>query len=104
MSGKARRALRARAHALRPVVLVGAAGATPAVLAETDRALEAHELIKVRIAPGDRAERAAVAVRLAALAGAELVQTIGRVAVLYRERRAEDAAPRAQRTAGARSH
>ena len=47
-----RAALKARAHALEPVVRVGHAGVTDAMVAEVDRALEAHELIKVKI--GDR--------------------------------------------------
>jgi putative YhbY family RNA-binding protein len=88
-----RLALRARAHALRPVVLLGAAGLTDAVLKETDRALAAHELIKVRVPGDERDEREAIAVRIAGQLGAARVQIIGKVLVLYRPRpQEEDAA------------
>ena len=86
MSGKERHALRARAHGLRPVVMVGDAGAGPAVLAELDGALTAHELVKVKLPSGDRYARAELADHLCRESGAELVQTLGRVAVLYRKR------------------
>jgi putative YhbY family RNA-binding protein len=88
-----RLALRARAHHLRPVVLLGAAGLTDAVLKETDRALTAHELIKVRV-PGDaRDERESIAAQIAGHLGAARVQIIGKLLVLYRPRPDEDAAP-----------
>jgi RNA-binding protein len=81
-----RRALKQRAHALKPVVLVGQAGLTDAVLAEIDRALHDHELIKVRVNGLDRDERNAQVAAMASRSGATLVQRIGNVAVLYRER------------------
>lgn len=81
-----RLALRARAHHLDPVVLLGAAGLTEAVIKETDRALTAHELIKVRV-PGDvREEREAIGQQLADRLGAARVQVIGKLLVLYRPR------------------
>lgn len=83
LSGKARKHLRGLAHGLRPVVRVGRGGATPGVQREIEAALESHELIKVHLA-GDRAERQATAGALAAAAGAEVVATIGGVAILYR--------------------
>jgi len=55
-----RRALKARAHDLKPVVLLGAAGLTEMVLREIDRALGAHELVKVKVPGDDREQRAAV--------------------------------------------
>lgn len=79
-----RLALRARAHALAPVVMIGSAGVTDAVLAEIDLALTAHELIKIKIAQGDRSDRATAVERICAAVGAEPVQSIGRVAALYR--------------------
>ncbi len=85
-----RRALRARAQRLRPTVIVGAAGLSPPLLAEAARALDAHELVKVRFAEPDRDLFRAAADRLAAQLDADLVQTVGRVAVLYRERRDDD--------------
>jgi len=52
-----RRGLRAQAHHLHPVIMVGEAGATPAVLKEIDLALKSHELIKVRVLGDDRERR-----------------------------------------------
>ena len=67
-------ALRARAHHLNPVVMVGQRGLTEAVIRETETALEAHGLIKVRIFGDERVERIAIAQDLCAATGAELVQ------------------------------
>jgi RNA-binding protein len=78
--------LKARAHSLEPVVLVGNKGLTDEVVTEVDRALEAHELIKVR-APGlDRDVREECFRALCARTGAEAVQHIGKVFVLYRKK------------------
>jgi putative YhbY family RNA-binding protein len=92
-----RLALRARAHHLRPVVLLGSAGLTDAVVTETDRALTAHELIKVRIPGDDRDEREAICVRLADRLGAARIQAIGKLLVLYRPRPEEEPAKPAAR-------
>jgi RNA-binding protein len=83
LTGKQRRWLRARAHGLEPVVHVGGKGLTDAVVAETDRALEAHELIKVRLV-GDREEREEAAAALAERCRAEALGIVGNVAMLYR--------------------
>jgi len=79
-----RLALKAQAHSLDPVVLLGAAGLTDAVLAEVERALLAHSLIKVRVPLDDRAEREAIFARIADSVGAARVQAIGKLIVLYR--------------------
>jgi putative YhbY family RNA-binding protein len=86
LSRDERLALRARAHHLNPMVLLGAAGLTEAVVKETDRALTAHELIKVRIPGDDRDERDAIGLQLADRLGAARVQSIGKLLVLYRPR------------------
>jgi len=83
--------LRARAHHLNPVVLLGAAGLTEAVFKEADRALAAHELIKVRIPGDDRDEREATCTQLADRLGAACVQVIGKLLVLYRPRPDDEA-------------
>jgi RNA-binding protein len=80
-----RAALKARAHALDPVVQIGQAGATDTVVAEVDRALVAHGLIKVKLA-GDRHERDALATTIAARTDATIVQQVGRIVVLWRPR------------------
>lgn len=78
------RYLRGLAHPMKPVLLLGDRGVTPGVLKELEKALEDHELIKVRLSGGDRAVRAAELMKLAESSHAETVQTIGRIAVLYR--------------------
>jgi RNA-binding protein len=78
--------LKARAHALEPVVHVGHAGVTPELIAETDRALTAHELIKVRITGDDRAVRHSVGDELAAETDASVVHRVGKVLILWRPR------------------
>ena len=86
LSGKQKRALRARAHHLSPIVSIGSAGTTDAVLAELENALDVHELIKLRIAAEDRQQRRRLIDVLCERANAELVQTIGHTAVLFRKR------------------
>ncbi len=82
-----RKHLKALAHARKPVVLVGNAGVTDAVVKETERAIERHELLKVRLPAVERDERSEMARKLSDAVEAELVQEIGRVAVLYRRAR-----------------
>jgi RNA-binding protein len=84
LSDSQRRHLRGLAHHLKPVVMVGQDGLKASVLAEVDAALTAHELIKVKVAAADREERAALIAEITATAGAELVQSIGHVAALFR--------------------
>ena len=79
-------ALRARAHHLNPVVMVGQHGLTEAVIRETETALRAHELIKVRVLGDERDERLLIGEELCAATGAQLVQHIGKLLGLYRER------------------
>lgn len=78
--------LKARAHGLEPVVKVGQAGVSQAVAAEADRALTAHELIKVRIDGSDRDARVAAGDDLAARIDAAVVARVGKVLVLWRPR------------------
>lgn len=80
-----RRALKGRAHRLNPVVLIGEAGLTPTIVAEVDRALRAHELIKIRVMGAERAAREAMLGAVCAATGAAPVQHIGKVLVVYRE-------------------
>lgn len=87
LSNAQKRYLRGLAHDLKPVVMVGAKGVGPALLAELDQALELHELVKVRVAAGDREERDAMIESLVEPSEASLVARIGHVAVLYRRRR-----------------
>jgi len=86
LSDQQLRFLRGRAHALKPVILLGQHGLTPAVCAETSRALDDHELIKVRVQSADRAARDQMIAALALKTASELVQRIGHVAVLFKAR------------------
>ncbi|EGF08426.1 RNA-binding protein YhbY [Neisseria bacilliformis ATCC BAA-1200] len=83
-------ALKARAHHLNPVVMIGQHGLTDSVIKETDAALSAHQLIKVRVAGDDRAERVQIAAALCEAADAHLVQHIGKLLVLWREKQDEE--------------
>jgi RNA-binding protein len=76
--------LRRLAHALQPVVTLGNAGLTEGVVKELERALEDHELVKVRARAPDREQRDAWIAELARRTQAKVVQRIGNVAVIYR--------------------
>jgi putative YhbY family RNA-binding protein len=84
LSPPERRALRAKAHHLHPVVSVGQHGLTAAVLHEIDVNLIAHELIKVRVFNDDRAARDAVLLSICAELDAAPVQHIGKLLVVWR--------------------
>jgi RNA-binding protein len=86
ISSRERAHLKARAHALEPVVRIGNGGVTPQVAAEVDRALTAHELIKVSIATEDRDERRALGEELAERVGAAPVHRVGKILILWRPR------------------
>lgn len=90
LTPRERTALKARAHALEPVVNVGQRGLTDNVLAEIDRALTAHELIKVRAGAADREERAGLLDAIVARTDAAPVQSVGKVIVLWRPRPPEE--------------
>ena len=79
-----RKHLRRLGHDRNPIVLVGQGGISANLVAELDRALNDHELVKVRARVGDREARDEILDQLAAGTGAELVQRIGHVALYYR--------------------
>ncbi|MBN8509113.1 MAG: YhbY family RNA-binding protein [Burkholderiales bacterium] len=81
-----RKALRAQAHHLDPVVSIGADGLTAGVLKEADAALAAHGLIKLRMFSDQRDQREAALRELAERLGAAAVQHIGKLLVLWRPR------------------
>ncbi|AOU99582.1 hypothetical protein BI364_05720 [Acidihalobacter yilgarnensis] len=81
-----RRALRARAHTLKPVVLIGQKGLHPSVIEEIQAALDHHELIKVRI-PGGREAMGPIVDEIISATGADLVQRIGGIVALYLKKR-----------------
>jgi RNA-binding protein len=91
-----RRALKARAHPLVPVVLVGDKGLTGAVLAEIERAVAVHELIKIRV-QAEKAARAAMLGEICAKTNASAVQHIGKILVVYRKKPPEAPQPKERR-------
>ncbi|MGR9091107.1 MAG: ribosome assembly RNA-binding protein YhbY, partial [Gammaproteobacteria bacterium] len=86
-----KKSLRAAAHALKPVVMMGQRGYTPAIVAAIDEALTDHELIKVRVRGAEREERKPLIEAICRDLDAEFVALVGSVATLYRERPADDA-------------
>lgn len=86
LGGEQRRALRAAAHHLNPVVSISQKGLVPTVLGEIDRCLRAHELIKVRLYGIERVARTALATEICATLACAEVQQIGNLLVLWRER------------------
>jgi RNA-binding protein len=78
------RYLKSLAHHLKPIVMIGNKGVNDNVLVELDLSLEKHELIKVSIAGADRIQRRDISETLCQKSGADLVQMIGRISVLYR--------------------
>jgi RNA-binding protein len=77
--------LRGRGHQLKPMIMIGDAGLSDAVLAEYESTLDHHELIKVRVRVGDRDARDAIIKKLCDDSSAQLIQRIGNVALLFRQ-------------------
>ncbi|WP_432741429.1 ribosome assembly RNA-binding protein YhbY [Methylobacter sp. G7] len=83
MNSADKKKLRAQAHSLKPVIMIGQAGLTAAVLAEIELALNVHELIKVRIR-AEREDRKLISEKICTDTGAELIHGIGQIIVIYR--------------------
>jgi len=79
--------LRAEAHALKPVVIIGEAGLTPAVIKEIELGLDSHGLIKVRVFGDDREARVGMYETICAQLDAAPVQHIGKLLVIYRPKK-----------------
>ena len=84
LSNIKKRELRKKAYSLKPFVMVWQHGLTDAVLAEIDVALNAHELIKIRIRGGDKNKRIEQCLQIEEQLNAEVIHQIGFVTVLYR--------------------
>jgi RNA-binding protein len=76
--------LKGRAHALKPIVIIGNAGLTPAVLDEIERSLKSHDLLKIRIMSDDRDARESMLQEICETLKAGPVQHIGKILVVYR--------------------
>ena len=93
MSNKANqdiKQLRTIGHKLKPVVTIAGNGLSDSVKAELERALNDHELIKLKLAVGSREARSAVTEEICASLGAQLVQSIGNVVVILRRTQKPD--------------
>ncbi len=86
MNAKQKKKFRAIGHGLKPAVTIAGNGLSDAVLAELNRALDDHELIKVKIV-GDREKRTEIVDAIAELEATEIIQVIGGVALVYRPSR-----------------
>ena len=84
LTGKQNRFLRGLGHHLKPVVMIGKDELTPAVIAATDEALEAHELIKVKLQEGCLSDRKQIADELAQATQASVAQILGKTILLFR--------------------
>ena len=96
-----RRALRARAHALHPVVQIGDKGLSESVMLEIATSLDTHELIKIRAAEADREARNSLLSQICEQLEAAPVQHIGKILVIYRPA-PEDRSPAPKRRASAK--
>jgi RNA-binding protein len=85
LSGQMKKAFRGVAHHLDPVVSVSDRGLSDGIIAETERALMDHELIKVKVDALQKADRLALTTALAEQTRATVIQNIGKIAVLYRK-------------------
>ena len=95
-----RKAHRAEAHHLDPVVMIGGDGLTDAIRKEADLALNAHGLIKIRVLGDDRAAREAIYQQLADELNAAPIQHIGKLLVLWRPKPAKEKIIDEERRAG----
>lgn len=85
LSIQERKRLRQIGHALNPVVMIGDKGLTENVIEELSRALDDHELIKVKVGGEDRVARTALIAEIAKSTESQVVQTIGKIALLYKK-------------------
>ncbi len=93
MTPAERKALKTRAHNLNPILQLGEKGLTEAVIAEIDRALTAHELIKIRAAPLNRDEREVALASICERTNAHPVQHIGKMLIVYRQKPRQESPP-----------
>lgn len=85
LSNNQKKYLRGIAHGLNPMIMIGANGVTESLMAELETTLEHHEILKIKIANDDRVERKEIVQHIVDETGALLVQTIGKICVIYRQ-------------------
>ena len=91
LSNNFKKELRKKAYSLKPFVIVGQHGLTEAVIAEINVALNAHELIKIKIHSNDREERKAIMLKITESLGATPINQIGKMLVAYRKNEQDNA-------------
>ena len=84
LSAQQRKYLKGLAHSLKPVVTIGPGGLSPGVVAELDRNIARHELMKIKLPAGEKAGRRAMLDAACDAVGASAVTLIGRTGILYR--------------------
>ena len=87
LNNKQKKFLKAQAHHLKPVIMVGNAGISESLLKETEKALEHHELLKIKLPAGDKARKQTLINQICEHCNAEAVQSIGRTVCIYRPAR-----------------
>ncbi len=85
LSPQQKKSLKQQAHHLKPIVRIGSAGLSEAVVAELEVALSHHELLKIKVGEGERDERQAIIETVCKNLKAELVQRVGYTATIYRQ-------------------
>ncbi len=83
------RKLRQKAHSLKPVIWMGQNGLSPAVIEEMNRALDDHELIKIKLPNLEREERTPLIEAIGTATSANLIQKIGHIAVFFRKKKVD---------------
>ncbi len=77
--------LRGIAHGLNPMITIGAKGVTESLMAELENTLSHHEILKIKMAAADRDDRKLIVEHIINETGALLVQTVGKICVIYRQ-------------------
>jgi len=85
VNSEQKKQMKGQAHLLKPVIMIGQAGLTEAVLKELDAALDTHELIKIKIR-AEREQRKSIKEKICTETKAELIQSIGQIIVIYRKK------------------
>lgn len=85
LSNNQKKYLRGIAHGLNPMIMIGSNGITENLMEELESTLDHHEILKIKIAFGDRDERQEIVQHILEKTGALLVQSVGKVCVIYRQ-------------------
>ena len=88
MDSAQKKSLKAKAHTLKPVIIVGQSGLTESVLKEIEITLDTHELIKIKIR-AEKDERQKISDQIIAETKAEFIQSIGQIIVIFRKEQAK---------------